>query len=74
VLQGAGTIAHLINTLYPERQMHGWELDPAVVAVAQQHMGLQALQDAGCLVSRTCYFSSATQWSLLLGVLLTHIV
>jgi hypothetical protein len=51
VLQGAGTIAHLIHTLYPERQMHGWELDRAVVAVAQQHMGLAALQEAGCLVS-----------------------
>lgn len=48
---GAGTIAHLVHHLYPERQMHGWELDAAVVAVAQEHMGMQALQDAGCLVS-----------------------
>lgn len=51
VPQGAGTIAHLVHHFYPQRSMHGWELDPAVVAVAQQHMGLQALQDAGCLVS-----------------------
>jgi len=50
-MQGAGTIAHLVHHFYPERCMHGWELDPAVVALAQQHMGLQALQDAGCLVS-----------------------
>lgn len=51
-VQGAGTIAHLVHHFYPERQMHGWELDPAVLAVGQQHMGLQELQDAGCLVSR----------------------
>lgn len=31
--------------------MQGWELDPAVVALGQQHMGLQELQASGCLVS-----------------------
>eukprot|EP00878_Enallax_costatus_P026723 GHUV01028708.1.p1 GENE.GHUV01028708.1~~GHUV01028708.1.p1 ORF type:complete len:171 (+),score=48.88 GHUV01028708.1:356-868(+) len=30
--------------------MHGWELDPAVVMMAQQHMGMQRLTDKGCLV------------------------
>lgn len=58
-MQGAGTIAHLVHQLYPERQMHGWELDPVVVSLAQQHMGLQQLQDTGCLVS-----SSAQQTAL----------
>lgn len=50
--QGAGTIAWLLQELYPGRQVHGWELDPAVVAVAQQHMGLTQLQDSGTLVSQ----------------------
>jgi hypothetical protein len=50
LLQGAGTIAHLTHHFYPERTLHGWELDPAVVAVAQQHMGLRDLEQAGCLV------------------------
>ncbi|KAF6251615.1 S-adenosyl-L-methionine-dependent methyltransferase [Scenedesmus sp. NREL 46B-D3] len=48
---GAGTIAQLVHALYPERVMHGWELDPAVVGLAQQHMGLQPLTDRGCLVA-----------------------
>ncbi|WIA11962.1 hypothetical protein OEZ85_012044 [Tetradesmus obliquus] len=48
---GAGTIAHIVHALYPQRQMHGWELDPAVVALAQQHMGLQQLTNNGCLVA-----------------------
>lgn len=50
--QGAGTIAHIVHALYPQRQMHGWELDPAVVALAQQHMGLQQLTNNGCLVTQ----------------------
>jgi hypothetical protein len=41
----------LVHHFYADRQMHGWELDPAVLAVGQQHMGLKQLQDAGCLVS-----------------------
>jgi spermidine synthase len=52
LMQGAGTIAQLVHACYPDRVMHGWELDPAVVALAQQHMGLQQLIDSGCLVSR----------------------
>lgn len=31
--------------------MHGWELDPAVVEVARQHMGVSKLEDEGRLVS-----------------------
>jgi spermidine synthase len=51
LMQGAGTIAQLVHACYPDRVMHGWELDPAVVDLAQQHMGMQQLTDCGCLVS-----------------------
>eukprot|EP00879_Flechtneria_rotunda_P020406 GHRR01021469.1.p1 GENE.GHRR01021469.1~~GHRR01021469.1.p1 ORF type:complete len:226 (+),score=75.56 GHRR01021469.1:102-779(+) len=48
---GAGTIAHLIHAYYPERLLHGWELDPLVVMMAEQHMGLKQLTDTGTLVA-----------------------
>jgi len=47
---GAGTIAHLVCAYYPDRVVDGWELDPAVIKVARQHMGMQQLEDEGSLV------------------------
>ncbi|KAF8071132.1 hypothetical protein HT031_001214 [Scenedesmus sp. PABB004] len=47
---GAGTVAHLVAALFPGRVTHGWELDAAVVELAQQHMGLAPLVRDGALV------------------------
>ncbi len=49
-LQGAGTVAHLMNHFWPGVKMEGWELDPKIYPVARDHMGLQQLEDSGALV------------------------
>ncbi|KAK9119800.1 hypothetical protein Scep_017893 [Stephania cephalantha] len=41
---GAGTAARLILSLYPESEVHGWEIDPAVIAVAREYFGLAELE------------------------------
>ncbi|CAA7397533.1 unnamed protein product [Spirodela intermedia] len=41
---GAGSAARLILHLYPEAQVHGWELDPAVVSVGREFFGLEKLE------------------------------
>ncbi len=49
-LQGAGTVAHLMNHFWLGVKMEGWELDPKIYPVARDHMGLQQLEDSGALV------------------------
>ncbi|WOL02955.1 hypothetical protein Cni_G11674 [Canna indica] len=46
---GAGSAARLILSLYPDdaapvREIHGWELDPSVIAVAREFFGLTKLE------------------------------
>ncbi|KAH7658843.1 S-adenosyl-L-methionine-dependent methyltransferase protein, partial [Dioscorea alata] len=41
---GAGTAARLILHLYPESQIHGWELDPSVISVGREFFGLEKLE------------------------------
>jgi hypothetical protein len=43
-------VARLIQHNFAERHMHGWELDPAVIMMAELHLGMQQLKDIGCLV------------------------
>lgn len=44
-----GTAAHVAHRHAPSRALVGYELDPDVVAVAREHMGLAALEAAGAL-------------------------
>ncbi|KAG7954487.1 hypothetical protein I3843_11G021300 [Carya illinoinensis] len=41
---GAGSAARLCLELYPELVIHGWELDPSVIAVAREYFGLAKLE------------------------------
>ncbi|XP_039143597.1 uncharacterized protein LOC120280717 [Dioscorea cayenensis subsp. rotundata] len=41
---GAGTAARLILHLYPESQIHGWELDSSVISVGREFFGLEKLE------------------------------
>lgn len=41
---GAGSAARIILELYPEAVVHGWELDPSVIAVAREYFGLEKLE------------------------------
>ncbi|KAL3642323.1 hypothetical protein CASFOL_013138 [Castilleja foliolosa] len=41
---GAGSAAKIILELYPETIIHGWELDPSVIAVAREYFGLEKLE------------------------------
>ncbi len=50
---GAGTIARMIHAFFPERVMHGWELDGVVIEAACSYLGMQDLLDKGALVSCT---------------------
>lgn len=52
----AGTVARTINHYWPERKMHGWEIDAVVVEAGRRHMGMQALEDSGALV---CHIGDA---------------
>lgn len=42
---GAGSAAKLILELYPQGVVHGWELDPAVIAVGREYFGLAKLEN-----------------------------
>jgi hypothetical protein len=48
---GAGTCARLLQAHCPERQLHAWEHDAAVLEVAREHMGLGALEAAGLRIT-----------------------
>jgi len=50
---GAGTVVHLIRSFSPEREFHGWELDPEVVSAARRFFGLGALEEGGSLAIHT---------------------
>ncbi|XP_008239317.1 PREDICTED: uncharacterized protein LOC103337926 isoform X2 [Prunus mume] len=41
---GAGSAARSILELYPEVAVHGWELDPSVIAVGREYFGLSKLE------------------------------
>ncbi|XVF11138.1 hypothetical protein REPUB_Repub08aG0000300 [Reevesia pubescens] len=41
---GAGSTARLMLELYPELIIHGWELDPSVLAVGREYFGLEKLE------------------------------
>ncbi|XP_072998503.1 uncharacterized protein [Typha latifolia] len=41
---GAGSAARLILHLYPDAEIHGWELDPSVISVAREYFGLSKLE------------------------------
>ncbi|KAL8041923.1 hypothetical protein ABFX02_09G016200 [Erythranthe guttata] len=41
---GAGSAAKIILELHPQTAVHGWELDPSVVAVAREYFGLEKLE------------------------------
>lgn len=41
---GAGSAARLILELYPQVVIHGWELDPSVIAVGREYFGLSKLE------------------------------
>ncbi|KAJ8753486.1 hypothetical protein K2173_022727 [Erythroxylum novogranatense] len=41
---GAGSTARLILELYPDVVVHGWELDPSVIAVGREFFGLEKLE------------------------------
>lgn len=41
---GAGSAARALLRLYPDLAVHGWELDPAVLAVARDFFGLADLE------------------------------
>ncbi|BBM97878.1 hypothetical protein MPTK1_1g09100 [Marchantia polymorpha subsp. ruderalis] len=40
----AGTAARLIHYFWPDRDIYGWELDPAVVYVARKYFSLEELE------------------------------
>ncbi|KAK1440879.1 hypothetical protein QVD17_06712 [Tagetes erecta] len=41
---GGGTAAHLMLTLWPSLQLHGWEIDQILIDKARQHLGLSHLE------------------------------
>ncbi|KDP31045.1 hypothetical protein JCGZ_11421 [Jatropha curcas] len=41
---GAGSAARLILELYQNGRVHGWELDPSVIAVGRKYFGLERLE------------------------------
>lgn len=41
---GAGSAARLILHLYPNCEIHGWELDPSVISVAREFFSLRKLE------------------------------
>lgn len=42
---GAGSAARLILELYPQVEIHGWELDPSVISVGREYFGLSKLEN-----------------------------
>lgn len=49
---GAGTAARIIHHFWPQIDLHGWELDPAVVMVARQFFNLSELEEGGISMQR----------------------
>ena len=43
----------MIHAHYPERDMAGWELDPAVVMAARLYMGMDEVEATGKLTCHT---------------------
>ncbi|KAI7737891.1 hypothetical protein M8C21_032155, partial [Ambrosia artemisiifolia] len=41
---GGGTAAHLMLTLWPSLQLHGWEIDEILIDKAREHLGLSHLE------------------------------
>ncbi|KAI3754137.1 hypothetical protein L1987_53915 [Smallanthus sonchifolius] len=41
---GGGTAAHLMLTLWPSLQLHGWEIDQILIDKAREHLGLSDLE------------------------------
>lgn len=41
---GGGTAAHLMLTLWPSLQLHGWEIDEILIDKAREHLGLSDLE------------------------------
>ncbi|KAF5816805.1 putative S-adenosyl-L-methionine-dependent methyltransferase [Helianthus annuus] len=41
---GGGTAAHLMLTLWPSLQLHGWEIDEILIDRAREHLGLAHLE------------------------------
>ncbi|KAK9078980.1 hypothetical protein SSX86_000649 [Deinandra increscens subsp. villosa] len=41
---GGGTAAHLMLTLWPSLQLHGWEIDDILIDKAREHFGLSDLE------------------------------
>ncbi|CAM6034050.1 unnamed protein product [Sphagnum compactum] len=50
---GAGTAARILRHFWPAMDIHGWELDPAVIMVARQFFNLSELEEGKelCLTS-----------------------
>lgn len=49
---GAGTAARIIHYFWPQIDLHGWELDPAVVMVARQFFNLSEVEEGGMSLQR----------------------
>ncbi|KAK8944439.1 hypothetical protein KSP39_PZI008465 [Platanthera zijinensis] len=41
---GAGSAARVLLHIYPDIEIHGWEIDPSVIAVAREFFGLEKLE------------------------------
>lgn len=41
---GAGSAARVLLHIYPDLEIHGWELDPSVITVAREFFGLEKLE------------------------------
>ncbi|KAL8223294.1 hypothetical protein R6Q57_020693 [Mikania cordata] len=41
---GGGTAAHLMLTLWPSLQLHGWEIDEILIDKSREHLGLSDLE------------------------------
>ncbi|GAQ77866.1 hypothetical protein KFL_000050030 [Klebsormidium nitens] len=50
---GAGTAAHLLHHVAPERRLHAWELDAKVVAAARRWFDIAPLEASGFLTIYT---------------------
>lgn len=44
---GAGTVARLLQHVWPSRRLEGWEIDPEVVRVGRAYFGLADLEGSG---------------------------
>jgi len=55
---GAGTAARILRHFWPAMDIHGWELDPAVIMVARQFFNMSELEEGKELVASSCIFAS----------------